>query len=72
MIRRRQTKFIHEGQYAAEVEVDVIETEEGWSPYLSLADAEKLGMRCERHSVEATSTGREQLAQLFKLTPITV
>ena len=42
MIHRRQTKFIHKGQYAAEVEVDLIETEEGWSPYLSLADAEKL------------------------------
>jgi hypothetical protein len=27
MIHRRQAKFIHEGQYAAEVEVDLIETE---------------------------------------------
>jgi len=41
MIRRRQTKFIHTGQYAAEVELDLLGTEEGWSPYLSLADAEK-------------------------------
>lgn len=39
MIRRRQTKVIHEGQYAAAVEGDLIEAEEGWSPYLSLTDA---------------------------------
>ena len=32
MNHRRQTTFIHEGQYAAEVEVDLIETEERWSP----------------------------------------
>jgi len=57
MIRRRQTKFIHEGPYAAEVEVDVIDTEECWSPYLSLADAEKLD-EVRGHSVEATSIGQ--------------
>ncbi len=42
MRKRRQTKVVHEGQYVAEVEVEVIETEEGWSPYLSLEDAYKL------------------------------
>ncbi len=71
MIRRRQTKFIHEGPYAAEVEVDLIETEEGWSPYLSLADAEKLDE--VRAALRRGDLHRaEQLAQLFKLIPITV
>ena len=42
MNTRHHTKLIHEGQYAAEVEVTLIDTEEGWSPYLSLADAQKL------------------------------
>ncbi|HEY7492337.1 MAG TPA: hypothetical protein VIH59_14660 [Candidatus Tectomicrobia bacterium] len=71
MIRRRQTKFIHEGQYAAEVEVDLIETEEGWSPYLSLADAEKLDeVRMALRQSDLYRAG--QLARLFKLTPITV
>jgi hypothetical protein len=27
---------VDEGEYAAEVEVELIETDEGWSPYLSL------------------------------------
>jgi hypothetical protein len=71
MIRRRQTKFIHEGQYAAEVEVDVLETEEGWSPYLSLTDAEKLDeVRATLRRGDLHRAG--QLAQIFKLTPITV
>lgn len=71
MIHRRQTKLIHEGQYAAEVEVDLIETEEGWSPYLSLADAEKLDeVRAALRRGDLHKAG--QFARLFKLTPITV
>ena len=71
MIHRRQAKFIHEGQYAAEAEVDLIETEEVWSPYLSLSDAEKLDeMRAALRRGDLQRAG--QLARLFKLTPITV
>jgi hypothetical protein len=51
--------------------VDLIETEEGWSPYLSLADAEKLDeVRAALRRGNLHRAG--QLAQLFKLTPITV
>ena len=32
-------EFIHEGRYAAEVPVDLIEDNTGWSPYLSAEDA---------------------------------
>jgi hypothetical protein len=42
MNRRRHTKLVHEGQYAAEVDVDLIDTDTGWSPYLSLPDAQRL------------------------------
>lgn len=35
-------KLVHEGEYTAEVKVELIETEEGWPPHLSLGDAEKL------------------------------
>ena len=42
MTTRHKTKFIHESQYVAEVEVDVIEDETSWSPYLSLEDAQRL------------------------------
>jgi hypothetical protein len=42
MKRRKKTKYVHEGQYLAEVEVDLVEDETEWSPYLSIKDAYKL------------------------------
>jgi len=42
MMRRKKTKYIHEGRYVAEVEVELIEGEGGWSPYLSVDDAYRL------------------------------
>ncbi len=42
MSTKRTTKLVHVGEYIAEVAVELIESEEGWSPYLSLADAQKL------------------------------
>lgn len=42
MKTRRHTKLVHEGQFVAEVDVSLIETDEGWSPCLSLEDAYRL------------------------------
>jgi hypothetical protein len=42
MTCRRQTKLVREGEYVAEVEIEVLDAREGWSPYLSLEDAQKL------------------------------
>ena len=39
---RTTVKMLHEGDYAAEVEVELIEDETGWSPYLAAEDARKL------------------------------
>ncbi len=36
MTTRKQTKYVHEGRYLAEVDVDLLDTGDGWSPYLSL------------------------------------
>ncbi|HIP72563.1 MAG TPA: hypothetical protein EYH05_14350 [Anaerolineae bacterium] len=36
------TKLVHEGNYVAEVDVELIINEDEWSPYLSLEDAYKL------------------------------
>ena len=69
MTKRRHTKLIHEGQYAAEVEVELIEADEGWSPYLSLDDAEKLDevrSALRREDLKRAS----ELARVFELTPI--
>ena len=42
MTTRKKVKYVHEGEYVAEVDVDIITTEDGWSPYLSVQDAYKL------------------------------
>jgi hypothetical protein len=42
MKTKHRTKFIHEGKYVAEVDVKLIETDDEWSPYLSLEEAGKL------------------------------
>jgi hypothetical protein len=70
MRTRKRTKLVHEGKYVAEVDVDLIETDEGWSPYLSLEDAYKLDDvrdALRRGDIEAAS----RLARIFKLTPVT-
>jgi len=42
MRKRKKLKYVHEGQYVAEVEVVLLEDESGWSPYLRVDDAYKL------------------------------
>ena len=71
MSSRRRTKLVHEGKYAAEVEVELLDEENGWSPYLSLADAEKLDdvrKALQRGDVKTAS----QYGRVFTLTPIAV
>ena len=66
---RTTIKLLHEGRYAAEVPVELIEDETGWSPYLSLEEARKLDtvrLALRRGDVaEAAKHGR-----VFELTPI--
>ncbi|MFQ5454617.1 MAG: hypothetical protein ACE5EA_00255 [Nitrospirota bacterium] len=42
MKTRKKTKYIYEGKYVAEVDVELIVNDDEWSPYLSLEDAYKL------------------------------
>ncbi|MGH8554074.1 MAG: hypothetical protein USCGTAYLOR_02977 [Chromatiales bacterium USCg_Taylor] len=42
MTHRCKTKYVHEGRYVAEVDVEVIEDDTSWSPYLSVTDAYRL------------------------------
>ena len=70
MTPRRHTKLVHEGEYVAEVAVQMIQADAGWSPCLSLDDAYKLDDVREalrRGDVEAAS----RLGRVFKLTPVT-
>lgn len=42
MTKRQVKKLVHVGDYAAEVDVEMIYTDDDWSPYLSVDDAKKL------------------------------
>ena len=69
MKKRRATKYVHEGKYVAEVDVVLLETDEEWSPYLSVEDA------CKLDEVrEALRKGNVRKAsrygRVFTLTPV--
>jgi hypothetical protein len=69
MTKRRRTKFVHEGNYAAEVEVDWIDSDTGWPPYLSLDDAQKLDeVRDALRRRDLKRAG--QLSRVYQLTPL--
>ena len=68
---KRHTKFIQEGQYAAVVDIEWIESDTGWSPYLSMEDARKLDeVREALRKGDLTKAGR--LARVYQLTPVSV
>ena len=71
MTKRHHTKLVHEGKYVAEVDVDLIESDESWAPYLSLEDAYKLDEVREalrREDIERAV----RLAHVYRLTPVAV
>lgn len=66
---RKTVKLIHEGRYAAEVLVELIEDDTGWSPYLSLEDAKKLDVvRLALRAGEISEAAKH--GRVFELTPI--
>ena len=70
-MKKHHTKLVHEGQYVAEVDVELLDTGEGWSPYLSLEDAYKLDD--VRDALRRGDIKRAtQIARIFALTPVTV
>lgn len=71
MKRKQHAKLIHEGKYVAEIDVELIYSDTGWSPYLSLEDAYKLDdVRDALRKGDIESATR--LARVFTLTPVAV
>lgn len=69
--KSHHTKLVREGNYVAEVEVELIITDEGWSPYLSVEDAYKLDdVRQALRGGDIKSASR--LARIYILTPVAV
>lgn len=69
MSNRKIAKLVHEGHYAAEVDVMLIETDHEWSPYYSLEDAKKLDrVREALKNGDLAAAARE--ARIFELRPV--
>lgn len=71
MKTRKHTKLIHEGNYVAEIDVELIYSDVGWSPYLSIEDAYKLDDirdALRNGDIEAAAG----MARIFTLTPVAV
>ena len=69
MNKRRRVKLVQEGRYVAEVDVDLLEDETGWSPYLSPEDACKLDDvrdALRREDIKAAL----DLSRVFELRPV--
>lgn len=64
-------KLIHEGEYVAEVDVELIRDDSGWSPYLSLQDAYKLDdVRTFLQAGDLKSAAK--ISRVYKLTPVAI
>ncbi len=71
MITKHHTELLHEGNYVAELDVEILDTKEGWSPYLSLEDAMKLdevGEALRKGGLKRATS----LVRVFKLDPVSV
>jgi len=68
---KRKKKFIHEGKYVAEVDVEVVLDNTQWAPYLSLDEAYRLDAirdALKRGDIEAAS----KHAKVYELHPVAV
>ncbi len=71
MNKQHVAKLVHLGEYVAEVDVELIYTDNDWSPYLSLDDAMKLDDVREalrRHDFKTA----QRLGRVYTLTPLAV
>ncbi|MCK9420628.1 MAG: hypothetical protein M0R70_14755 [Nitrospirae bacterium] len=69
MTTKHYTKLVHEREYVAEVDVDLIYSDDGWSPYLSVEDAYKLDDVREALRKGDLKTA-SRLAKIYTLTPL--
>lgn len=67
---RSTTRLVREGEFVAEVDVELVEAEGGWTPCLSLEDAYKLDD--VRDALRAGDIERASLLaeRVYRLTPV--
>ena len=71
MTKRKHTKLVHEGGYIAEVDIEIIDSNEGWSPYLSLDDTLKLD-DVRKALKRGDITSANKIARVFEISRVKV
>jgi hypothetical protein len=64
-------KLVREGDLVAEVNVNLIEAEGGWTPYLSLDDAYRLDDVREALRAGDVQRASRLASRIYRLTPVT-
>ncbi|MCL5123669.1 MAG: hypothetical protein M1511_04055 [Deltaproteobacteria bacterium] len=70
MRKKHETKLVHHGMYVAEVKVELVYTDDGWSPYLTVDDAKRLDEAREALR-KGDLEGASRYGQVYILTPVT-
>lgn len=68
-MKRSTVKLVREGRYAAEIRVELIEEEGGWSPYLSPSDIAKLAS-VRRALLKGDVAAAAEHGRVFELLPL--
>ena len=63
-------RFVREGDFAAEVEVTLVEADGGWTPYLSIEDAYKLDDVRDALRVGDVKRASRLASCVYRLTPV--
>lgn len=71
MNSKKTSKTVREGQYMAEVEVELLDDSTGWAPYLSAADVRKLD-DVRGYLRRSDFKAATKLAKVYELTPVTL
>ena len=70
MSARSAKRLVREGEFVAEVDVDLVEVEGGWTPYLSLEDAYKLDDVRDALRVGDVKRAAQLADRVYRLTPV--
>lgn len=69
MTTRTTVKLLHEGRYAVEIPIDLIEDDHEWAPFVSAADVRKLDeVRLALRSGDLAAAAK--LGKVFELRPV--
>ena len=70
MSARPRQRLVREGEFVAEVDVTLVETDDGWAPHLSLEDAYKLDDVRHALRVGDVKAASRLANRVYRLTPL--